>query len=86
MTQAQFTDWKANAARAAAKEIHAKIETEKEDDLASRSMLGRAVADKLWTQFEHIVDERAPHAVEAVLAKIASMTLDELVNMLHNVK
>ncbi len=86
MTAPQFADWKTDAAHAAAKAIHAKIETEKAADLSSRTLLGRAVADKLWTGFEKIVDDRAPHAVEAVLDKIASMTLDELANMLHQIK
>lgn len=86
MTQTEFHDWKQEASRMAAQAIHAKIETEKADDLAERSMIGRAIADKLWTSFERIVDERAPHAVEAVLTKLASMTLNELVDMLHNIK
>ncbi len=86
MTASQFSDWKTDAAQMAARAIHVKIETEKADDMASRSMLGRAVADKLWTSFEHIVDDRAPHAVEAVLTKIATMTIDELANMVHQIK
>ena len=86
MTRKQFGDWKTDAATAAAKQIHARIETEKADDLANRTMLGRAIADPLWTSFERIVDERAPHAVEAVLDRIAGMTLDELASMLHNIQ
>lgn len=84
MTQDQFADWKTEAARVVAREIHSKIETEKDADLESRTMLGRAIADKLWTHFEGIVDERAPAAVKAVLDRIAAMKLDDLVQMFHN--
>jgi predicted component of type VI protein secretion system len=86
MDAQQFTDWKTDAAHMAANAIHAKIETEKESDLANQGMIMRAVHDRLWTAFEHIVDDRAPHAVEAVLAKIAKMTIDELANMVHHIK
>ena len=86
MTQQQFADWQTDVAHAVAGEIHSRIETAKEADLEERTMLGRAIADKLWTHFGRIVDERAPDVVKAVLDRISAMTIDELVQMLHTIK